>query len=147
MKLFLSLLAAAALTASPLNAQSTGLPCHGRLFVSPMSGNLDTYVTAQALKQHLPFTLTNEKGKADLIMTGTSRHKKSHRYRTLAGNSEIGNQNTGAITIANKQGDILWTAAGEDRYIMWGAWAKEGPQQVANRIVKKLKKAVQRSCH
>ena len=147
MKLFLALLATAVLAASPLNAQSQGLPCRGRLFVSPMAGNLDSFVTDQILKQHLPFTLTNKKAKAELIMTGASQHNKSHWYGTLAGTSQIGNHNTGAVTVANKDGDILWTASAGDRSLMWGAWAKHGPQKLANRIVKRLKKAVQESCH
>jgi hypothetical protein len=117
-----------------LAASATALdPCGSTIFVATMDGGLDGYIRARMIEQSIPLTIVTDKSKADLIMTGSSQQLQDHWY------AGAGDKDTGEITIADKNGNVVWSAAAGDRNIWWGRLAKHGPEKVAERIVAKLK--------
>lgn len=117
------------------------LHCGSKIYISPMESELDNYIRAKFVEQHVPLTIVMDKQVADLIMTGGIKQYPDHWY-----DGGVKDKSTGAINITDKAGNFVWGAAAGDRNIWWGNLAKHGPEKVATRIVDKLKKAIAQPC-
>jgi hypothetical protein len=135
----------AILVSAPLFGQSK-FACGGRLYIEPMPNGLNQYIASKVIHDRLPFTVTEDPKKADYIMRGTAEHKKPGWAKTIFVSGGIDNSNEGSVTIANKDGDVLFSASAGDRSIWWGYAAKHGQQKVAARIVNRIKKQVDKTC-
>ncbi len=122
------------------DSANASLGCGSTIYIAPMDGDLDTYIRANFVEQHVPLKVVTDKDNADLIMTGTSTHEQEHWYTPGA------DKNTGAVTISDKSGSFLWGSAAGDRNMLLGNWAKHGPEKIASRIVDKLRKTALQHC-
>jgi hypothetical protein len=137
-----SLLALALFFPATVVAQANiPLNCGAKIFIASMPDDLDGYIRAQFVKQHLPLTIVMDKSAADFVMTGANKEIQSYWY-----NSGVSDKNSGDITIIDNHGNFVWAATAGDRNIWWGSLAKHGPEKVAERIVDKLKKSIAHPC-
>jgi hypothetical protein len=119
---------------------ATDQPCGSTIFIAPMDGGLDGYIRARMVEQAIPIQIVMEKDKADFVMSGSAQQSQDHWYAATT------DKNTGEVTIIDKNGTFVWSAAAGDRNIWWGRLAKHGPEKVAERIVDKLKSYKFQSC-
>lgn len=141
MKLRILLVLAIFLSAGAAAQTSPSLNCGAKIFIASMPDDLDGYIRAEFVKQHVPLTIVMDKGVANFVMTGANKEVQSHWYH-----GGVSDRNSGDITIIDTHGNFVWAATAGDRNIWWGNLAKHGPEKVAGRIVDKLKKFLAQPC-
>ena len=127
-----------AMGSSSLAAQ---LPRNGKIYIEELPLDLHIYLKAEIIKKKVPLTVVPSTDQADYILKGTaqgSEKRNWHEGWLTAEKDKI----TGAVEIVDKQGVLVWAGEAGDRSIWWGSLKRGGVRQVANRIVKRLKKAV-----
>jgi hypothetical protein len=115
-----------------------------RIFIEPMPGHLDQYISAEITKELKGrVVIVLDKANADAIMRGVGENKNgvgaaiTGRYLGLHDNS------TASITLVDSNETVvLWASEAGDRSLMWGALARGGQRKVADRLVNNLKKAL-----
>jgi len=115
-----------------------------RVFIEPMPGDLDQYISAEITKELKGrVVIVLDKANADAIMRGVGENKSgvgsaiTGRYLGLHDNS------TASITLVDpNETVILWASEAGDRSLMWGVLARGGQRKVADRLVNNLKKAL-----
>lgn len=128
--------------AAPVSSQSTpaqtssfhGIRPNSRVFIEPMDG-FETYLTAAILKKQVPLIVTDDKAKADYIITGTSHVDKASWAKTIfiSGAPQAG----ASITMKNaKTGDLAF-AYSVDKFN-----AARANQSTAEACAKHLKQAI-----
>jgi hypothetical protein len=113
------------------------IPAGTRLFVSPMQGNLDGFISAEIVKKKLPVSLTMDESSADYVLTGSSIKADDKWYHVAFGGKDKNEGNVALIRVKDKT--IVWAGEAGDRSIMWGGWKRGGERKVADRIVSKMK--------
>jgi hypothetical protein len=132
------LITAAGASSQPAASQAP-LHCGSKIYIAPMENGLDAYIRAKFVEQHIPLKIVMAQDGADLVMTGMSKQEQVPWHDIRASRDK----NTGAITISDKDGNFAWGGSAGDRNIWWGNLAKHGPEKVSERIVEKLKPAIQ----
>ena len=102
------------------------------------------YIRAEFTKQMKgKVVVVLDKNEADAILTGVSDEKKgtgaaiTGRYLGLHDNASA------AVTLVDKsEKTVLWSEEAGDRSLLFGAMKRGGQRKVADRIVGKLKKAL-----
>jgi len=115
-----------------------------RIFIEPMPGDLDQYISAEITKELKGrVVVVLDKANADVIMRGVGENKNgvgaaiTGRYLGLHDNS------TASVTLVDSgETVVLWASEAGDRSLMWGALARGGQRKVASRLVNNLKKAL-----
>jgi hypothetical protein len=115
-----------------------------RIYIEPMPGDLDQYISAEITKELKGRVLVVlDKVNADAIMRGVGENKSgvgaaiTGRYLGLHDNA------TASITLVDPDETVvLWASEAGDRSLMWGALARGGQRKVANRLVNNLKRAL-----
>jgi hypothetical protein len=115
-----------------------------RIFIEPMPGDLNDYISAEITKELKGRVIVVlDKANADAIMRGVGENKSgvgaaiTGRYLGLHDNS------TASITLVDpNETVVLWASEAGDRSLMWGALARGGQRKVADRLVNNLKKAL-----
>jgi hypothetical protein len=99
-----------------------------RIFIEPMPGDLDQYISAEITKEFKGrVVVVLDKANADAIMRGVGESKDA----------------TASITLVDpNQTVVLWASEAGDRSLTWGVLAREGQRKVADRLVNNLKKAL-----
>lgn len=121
-----------------------GLKNVRRIFIEPMPGDLDQYISAEITKELKGrVVVVLDKANADAIMRGVGENRNgvgaaiTGRYLGLHDNS------TASITLIDpNETVVLWASEAGDRSLMWGALARGGQRKVADRLVNNLKKAL-----
>jgi hypothetical protein len=115
-----------------------------RIFIEPMPGDLDQYISAEITKDlRGRVVVVLDRANADAIMRGVGENKSgvgaaiTGRYLGLHDNA------TASITLVDpNETVVLWASEAGDRSLMWGALARGGQRKVADRLVNNLKKAL-----
>jgi hypothetical protein len=115
-----------------------------RIFIEPMPGDLDQYISAEITKEFKGrVVIVLDKANADAIMRGVGENKSgvgsaiTGRYLGLHDNS------TASVTLVDpNETVVLWASEAGDRSLMWGVLARGGQRKVADRLVNNLKKAL-----
>ena len=115
-----------------------------RIFIEPMPGDLNEYISAEITKELKGrVVVVLDKANADAIMRGVGENKSgvgaaiTGRYLGLHDNS------TASITLIDpNETVVMWASEAGDRSLMWGALARGGQRKVADRLVNNLKKAL-----
>ena len=115
-----------------------------RIFIEPMPGDLNEYISAEITKELKGrVVVVLDKANADAIMRGVGENKSgvgaaiTGRYLGLHDNS------TASITLIDpNETVVMWASEAGDRSLMWGAVARGGQRKVADRLVNNLKKAL-----
>jgi len=128
------LLLAALLTASVAFAQ--GVP---RVFISPMQGNLDGFIAAEIIKQHLPVLVVTDESAAQFVLVGLSLHEDDRWYHIAFGTFK--DRNEGNVRLLNVQAKtMVWAGEAGDRSLIYGALRRGGQRKIAQRIAERMKK-------
>jgi len=113
------------------------------LFIDKMSNNLDGFLRVEIAKQ-LPgrFQIVMDKEKADASLVGTGQQSKDVGSTLTGGYLGLHDTATGAVSIVNQAGVVLWSAEAGDRTFLFGPLTRGGPSEVASRLVQNLKKSL-----
>jgi len=109
-----------------------------------MENNLDQYIKAEFAKQFKnKMTVVLRKEDADAILTGTGEYQKGVGAAITGRYLGLHDTATAAITLIDKDETvILWSDEAGDRNLWLGVLSRSGPRKVADRLVNKLKDAI-----
>jgi len=115
-----------------------------KLYVDKISSNLGDYLRVEIAKQ-LPgrFELVINKEEADALLVGTGEQTKDVGSVLTGGYLGLHDTATGAVSIVNDEGVVLWSASAGDRTLLFGPLTRGGTPEVASRLVQILKKSLQ----
>src|SRR5712692_11121692 len=138
-------LAAALFCACLLPAQTvTSLASVRKIFIDKMENNLDQYLRAEFMKQMKNrITVVLDKADCDAILTGVTEEKKGTGAQITGRYLGLHDNATGTVSLLDKEGKtILWSDEAGDRSLIFGVMKRGGERKVADRLVGKLKKAM-----
>jgi hypothetical protein len=139
-------LAAALLCACLLLAQTaSSLGSVKKIFIDKMDNNLDQYLRAEVMKQMKGrVTIVLDKADCDAILTGVTEEKKGTGAQITGRYLGLHDNATGTVSLLDKEGKtILWVDEAGDRSLLFGVMKRGGERKVADRLIGKLKKAMQ----
>jgi hypothetical protein len=137
--------AGGAATPRPLNGpRLASLKEVHKLFIEKMENNLDEYLRAEFSKQ-MPgrFVIVLNTEEADALMVGSSEQKTGTGAVVTGRYLGLHDVATGAISIIDKSGTVLWAGEAGDRSLLLGPIKRGGARKVADRLVHSLKKALE----
>ena len=115
-----------------------------KVFIEKMPGDLDQYLRAEISKQFKGrLTVVLDKKDADGILAGISDEKKGTGAQITGRYLGLHDNATGSVSMLDKsEKNILWTDEAGDRSLMFGVMKRGGQRKVADRLISKLKKAM-----
>src|SRR4051794_24735266 len=140
-----SIFAAALFCVCVLPGQTvTSLANVKKIFIDKMDNNLDQYLRAEFMKQMKHrVTVVLDKTDADAILTGVTEEKKGTGAQITGRYLGLHDNATGTVSLVDKEGKtILWSDEAGDRSLVFGVMKRGGERKVADRLVGKLKKAM-----
>lgn len=114
---------------------------NSRLFIAPMTSNLNEFIGAEIIKQHLPVRVVLEEKDADYIMTGLSQATAVKWYDVVSG-SIVGGKDrleASAKLVRVRDKTFIWAGESGDRSLIFGAFKRGGERKLAERIVEQMK--------
>lgn len=120
------------------------IPAGAKLYIEEMEHDFDGYLRAEIVKKKIPLVIVLNREEADFIMTGSATEQEARKWHEGWLTVER-DKTTGNVTILDaKTNEFLWAAEAGDRSLWWGAMARGGHRKVAERIVKNLRKVIQK---
>ena len=118
-----------------------------RIFIEKMDNDLDQYLRAEISKQFKgSVVVVLDKKDADGILAGVSEEEKGTGAKVTGRYLGLHDVATGTISLLDKEGKvILWSDEAGDRSLLFGVAKRGGQRKVADRLISKLKKAMQSS--
>lgn len=115
-----------------------------KLFVTPMTRNLDAFIVAEMEKQKLPLTVVLTQQDADYVLTGFSQAAGTSWVDDVAATIFGGKDKYEAsIKMVSADGkSLVWSGEAGDRTILFGVFHRGGQRKVAQRLVKEMRAAV-----
>ena len=115
-----------------------------KIFIEKMPNDLDQYLRAEISKQFKGrLIVVLDKKDADGILTGIDEEKKGAGAQITGRYLGLHDTATGTISLLDKEGkNILWSDEAGDRSLLLGAMKRGGQRKVADRLISKLKKAM-----
>jgi len=141
------LIAALALAVCGLAQDSTpSLKSVHKVFIEKMDNDLDQYLRAEILKQFKgSLVVVLDAKDADGILAGVNEQEKGTGAKITGRYLGLHDVATGTISLLDKEGKvILWSDEAGDRSLLLGALKRGGQRKVADRLISKLKKAMDR---
>jgi hypothetical protein len=115
------------------------VPRNFRMFISPMQGNLDGFIAAEVIKQHVPILVVTDERDAQFVLTGLSLHEDDRWYHIAFGTFK--DRNEGNVRLLNMQsGTMAWAGEAGDRSLIYGGLRRGGQRKIAQRIVDHMRK-------
>ena len=130
----------------PIPAQAQSLGSIRKIYIEKMPNDLDQYLRAEISKQFKGrVTVVLDKADADGILAGISEEKTGTGAQITGRYLGLHDNATGTVSLLDKEGkNILWTDEAGDRSLMFGVMRRGGERKVADRLISKLKKAMER---
>ncbi len=134
-----------------LNAQGPTTPTSLRdvrkVFIEKMNNDLDQYLRAEIVKQFKGrVTVVLDAKDADGILTGVNEETKGTGAKVTGRYLGLHDVATGTLSLLDKEGKILlWSDEAGDRSLLFGALKRGGQRKVADRLIGKLKKAMEQA--
>jgi hypothetical protein len=141
------LIAALALTIFAFGQDATpSLKSVRKVFIEKMDNDLDQYIRAEIVKQFKgSLTVVLDAKDADGILAGVNTEAKGTGAKITGRYLGLHDVATGTISLLDKEGKVLlWSDEAGDRSLFLGAMKRGGQRKVADRLVSKLKKAMER---
>ena len=115
-----------------------------KLFIEKMDNNLDEYLRAEFSKQ-MPgrFVIVLNQEDADAFLVGSNQQKTGIGAVVTGRYLGLHDTATGAVSIVDKAGTVLWASEAGDRSLLLGPIKRGGPRKVADRLVHNLKKSME----
>jgi hypothetical protein len=139
----------AALTSSVALAQAAStvpsLKSVKKVFIEKMDNDLDQYLRAEFTKKFKgSVVVVLDKESCDAILVGVSEEEKGTGAKVTGRYLGLHDVATGTISLLDKEGKIiLWSNEAGDRNMWVGPLARGGQRKVADRLISKLKKAIE----
>lgn len=116
-----------------------------KIFIEKMDNDLDKYLRAEIVKQfkgHI--TVVLDAKDADGILAGVNEEEKGTGAKITGRYLGLHDVATGTVSLLDKEGKvILWSDEAGDRSLLLGPLKRGGPRKVADRLVSKLRKAME----
>jgi hypothetical protein len=130
--------------AAPAGPRLSSMKQVHKLYIEKMKNNLDQYLRAEFSKQ-LPerFLLVLNQDEADALLVGTGERKTGTGAVITGRYLGLHDTATGAVSIVDKAGTVLWASEAGDRSLLLGPLKRGGAREVASRLVQDLKKALE----
>jgi hypothetical protein len=127
-----------------LPAQTISLNAIRRLYVDKMPNDLDQYIRAEITKQFKGRVMVVlDQKDADAVLAGVSEEETGKGAKITGRYLGLHDVATGSVSLLDKDGKVvLWSEEAGDRSLMIGAFKRGGERKVAERLVKKLVKAM-----
>jgi hypothetical protein len=140
-----TLLALAVLLAPLSFAQEPDLRSVHKIYIDKLDNNLDQYLRAEFFKQMKgKVTIVLEEKDADAILTGISDEEKGTGAKITGRYLGLHDIATGSLSMISKdRKQILWSDEAGDRSLFFSIAHRGGERKVAERLVEKLKKAME----
>ena len=141
-----TLIAAFTLTVCSLGQTPTpSLKSVKKIFIEKMDNDLDKYLRAEIVKQFKGnITVVLDAKDADGILAGVNEEQKGTGAKITGRYLGLHDVATGTVSLLDKEGKvILWSDEAGDRSLLLGPLKRGGPRKVADRLVSKLKKAME----
>ena len=138
----------ALITGAGLLGQTTpSLRSVGKVFIEKMDNDLDQYLRAEIVKQMKGrLIVVLDKNDADAILTGVNQEKTGTGAQITGRYLGLHDNATGTVSLLDKEGKvILWSDEAGDRSLLFGPMKRGGQRKVADRLISKLKKAMESS--
>jgi hypothetical protein len=118
-----------------------------KIFIDKMDNDLDQYLRAEIVKQFKgKVTVVLKREDADGILTGVNEEKKGTGAQITGRYLGLHDNATGTLSLLDKEGKtLLWSDEAGDRSLLFGVMKRGGQRKVADRLVSKLKKAMDNS--
>jgi hypothetical protein len=120
----------------------TNLASVKRVYIEKMDYNLDQYLRAEFSKRKVVVVL--DKNDADAILAGVGEQENGTGAKVTGRYLGLHDVASGTVSLLDKEGKtILWSDEAGDRSLFWGPLKRGGQRKVADRLVSKLKKAME----
>ena len=139
-------LAVLLLAAASMPAQNAGaLRTVRKLFIEKMPNDLDQYLRAEVAKQFKGrVVVVLKKEDADGILSGVNEAQKGIGAKITGRYLGLHDTVNGTISLLDRtESEILWSDEAGDRNLFFGVAHRGGERKVADRLIRKLKKAMQ----
>ena len=139
------ILIVAASLATIFAQQTTSLASIKRIYIDKMPNDLDQYLRAEISKQFKGrVNVVLDASDADGILTGVSQEEKGTGAKITGRYLGLHDVATGTVSLVDKERKmILWSDEAGDRSLFLGALKRGGERKVADRLVGKLKNAME----
>ena len=116
-----------------------------KIYIEKMPNNLDQYLRAEISKQFKgSVTVVLDKKDADGILAGISEEKTGTGAQITGRYLGLHDNATGTVSMLDKEErNVIWTDEAGDRSLMFGVMRRGGERKVADRLISKLKKAME----
>ena len=115
------------------SAESKAIPPHSRVFITPIEGGFDTYLSAALVKKEVPLTIVAIKEKADFEITGIAESEKAGWAKMMFLGSGQSNEQASIKVVNLKTGVVAFAYAANK------GSATRGKQSAAESCAKHLK--------
>ena len=115
------------------SAESKAIPPHSKVFITPIEGGFDTYLSAALVKKQVPLTVVVMKEKADFEITGIAESEKAGWAKMLFLGSGQSNEQASIKVVNLKTGVVAFAYAANK------GSAARGKQSAAESCAKHLK--------
>jgi hypothetical protein len=135
-----------ALIACAAFAQETqALKTIHKVYIEKMPNDLDQYLLAEIAKQFKgQLIVVLKKEDADGVITGVNEAEKGTAAKITGRYLGLHDTVNGTISLLDKtESNILWSDEAGDRNLFFGVAHRGGERKVADRLVGKLKKAIE----
>jgi hypothetical protein len=134
-------------TATVLGQETATLKQIHKVYIEKMPNDLDQYLRAEILKQFKgKLIVVLKKDEADGIITGVNEEQKGTAAKVTGRYLGLHDTVNGTISLLDKtESSILWSDEAGDRNLFFGIAHRGGERKVADRLIGKLKKAIEAS--
>jgi hypothetical protein len=116
------------------------VPVGSKVFIAPMVGNLNGFISPEIIKQKLPLIIVMDEADADFVLAGASIQGDNKWFNSIWGGKDKNEANVQLFCIKDKR--LVWAGEAGDRSLFGTAYRRGGLRKVADRIVKQMKKDV-----
>jgi hypothetical protein len=117
------------------------LESNSRIYIASMTANLNEFIGAEIIKQHLPVRVVLDERDADYILSGLSQRTEVKWYDVVSGSVVGGKDRVEASAKLVRVSDrtLVWAGESGDRSLIFGAFKRGGERKLAERIVGQMK--------
>jgi len=137
-------LAVALLAGACFGQDAHALKSIHKVYIEKMPNDLDQYLRAEVFKQMKGrLTVVLKKEDADGVITGINEEQKGTAAKVTGRYLGLHDTVNGTISLLDKnESNILWSDEAGDRNLFFGIAHRGGERKVADRLISKLKKAM-----
>ena len=103
-----------------------------------MEGELNTFITAEIIKERLPVSLVTDEAAAEYIVNGSSVAGEDRWYHTVFGGRDRHEGSIQVVRVSDRT--VIWAGEAGDRSLFWGNLRRGGRRRIADRLIDQMKR-------